>query len=215
VSPEGITNPIDATGAVEKQVAELAALSLKNHSELSTIVASLLNEPHVNRKLPERILSKATRPQILAKRPWFRVHHIRDSLRFRCSPSTLDMLAEALVVLRDAGLEVVKVDLEKFLNPDVWGWRFAGADLRMRDRLLIEFYATLPEVMEANRTVCHGLFEKWRNVPISERPSEAQDDIEASDAAYEAAWIAALNRLKMSEDDALSAWKSLRERLGR
>ena len=101
-------------------------------------------------------------------------------------------------------MPVVKVDLEKMTTPDVWGWRFAGVDLRMRDGQLVEWYATFDELITALEDGgCHRVYEEWRNRPASERLGpEYQDAIEESWRTYDRAWRRALRRLAMRKADA-------------
>lgn len=212
-APRDIINPLDLKASIDDRVAALAALSVANEPRLQAIADAFLEAPQISRKKPARIRSKARRPSLKKKYPWFDIQHVRDALRFRSSPSSLDALASTLVQLRDAGFGVVKVDLDKLLEPDRWGWRFAGADFRMPDRQIIEYYAALPEVMAANTGRCHKLYEKWRNKRVL--TEETQDDIELSAAIYRDAWLTALKRQGLTEGQAIRKWKALRKKLGR
>jgi len=208
--PSDIVNPIDVKSAARRKVAALVALSKKNEPRLAAIVRGVLHEPQVNRKKAANIAAKAKRPTLRQERPWFGVEHIRDALRFRCRPETLEDLAATLGRLRSAGLKVVKVDLAKLTSPTAWGWRFAGADFRMPDLQLVEFYATFAELMDANDGECHAIFEDWRNSPVS---VDMQTAMEQSEAIYERAWQAALKRLGLTEKQAEQRWRGERRKL--
>ena len=205
-----IVNPIDTKALPRKKVAALVGLSKKNEPRLLALVRGVLREPEVNCKKAANIAKKAKRPSVKDKYPWFDVEHIRDALRFRSCPETFEELAATPERLRGAGLKVVKIDLSKLTKPSAWGWRFAGADFRMPDLQLVEFYATFKELMDANNGECHKIFEKWRNRPASVAMQEA---MELSDAIYERAWAAALERLGLTNQQAERRWAAQKRKL--
>lgn len=219
-----IVNPIDLAASVDGKLDELVELSAANEPELtrtaSDLDASLSTTTEVDKKQPGRIKEKAQRPQILRKKPWFDVEHVRDALRFRSRIDKVEDFSDALVSLGSAGFPVVKIDLgRKFVDGTGWGWRFAGADFRMGDGgQLVEYYATFDEVMDANDSECHALYEKWRNEPPISDPAvqeQLAEDMERSRAIYRAAWTKALARVGLDERGARAALAHVRLALGR
>ncbi len=70
-----------------------------------------------NLKLEERIIEKAARPEILARKPWHDVEHIRDALRFKTVSSTFEDCGKAQgIVLKETDAQVVKLDAEAVLS---------------------------------------------------------------------------------------------------
>jgi N12 class adenine-specific DNA methylase len=161
-----------------------------------------------NIKTDESILNKASRPSILAEKPWHNIEHVRDTFRFKTLINSPDQLPKIAQRLRDAGIQVVKVDADKMVKPKEWGWRAAVLDLRMKNGQLMEYYIPFKEMDEAKNAGNHELFEKWRNVDIStltpEQRVERQNDIDTSRQRYDAAWEAALAR-SGSDDKAARA----------
>ena len=85
---------------------------------------------HKNYKTDDSIFGKVTRPTLLAEYPQYEMQHIRDALRFKCVvASILDAFRFLSLLVRQ--WDVVKLDLDKFLSPKEWGWRFLGCDVRM------------------------------------------------------------------------------------
>jgi hypothetical protein len=217
-----ITNPIEPSDSREAKVEALSRLSKENEPKLRAVARAidrrLGTRTQVDRKHPDRIKDKPARPDIRQKKPWHDVEHIRDALRFRTPLQRLDAVCDAFAVLLEKKLGIVKTDLDKMLHPGLWGWRFAGFDLRMPDRQLVEYYLALEEVMAENDRTCHALFEDWRNRPHAERVvkwREYQRDIETSKNAYDSAWRKALRRLHLTPDSAAEAWRQVRGELGR
>jgi hypothetical protein len=94
----------------------------------------------LNSKTDASTLAKAVRPILLKKYPLYGLEHIRDNLRFKCITASV---TDAFVFLRQLirnGWEVVKFDINKFLEPLEWGWRFLGCDVRMPNGMLVECY---------------------------------------------------------------------------
>ena len=101
---------------------------------------------------------------------------------------------------------VVKVDLDKFLKPKEWGWRFIGADLQMHNGQLVECYVVFAQLEEAKKQANrpeltelsnHGLFEKWRGRVIQQLSEDEsahyQQDLTTSRAIYDDAFVRVLN----------------------
>jgi hypothetical protein len=217
-----ITNPIKVSATREAKVKALARLSKENEPALRAVARAidrrLGTRTQVDRKHPDRISDKAVRPDIRRKKPWHDVEHVRDALRLRTSLHRLDSVCDAVAVLLEKKLGIVKTDLDKMLRPGLWGWRFAGFDLRMPDRQLVEYYLAVEEVMAENDRTCHALFESWRNRPHAERVvrwREYQRDIETSRDAYDAAWRQALRRLRLTLESAAAEWQQVRGEFGR
>lgn len=134
-----IRNPINPADSADDKVKALGDLSEVNEPILKKIAQAIDKKQgsntSINRKLPDRIKSKAQRPETLIKQPWFDIEHVRDSLRFRTGITKfedVEKIYELLVGRR--GIEFVKVDLVKMFAPKLWGWRFAAVDLAMPNK---------------------------------------------------------------------------------
>ena len=217
---QDIVNPIPRDVSTSEKVRALKVLSDENKpildAGLAAIKGQLGLEGKSSYKLPERIIEKATRPIILAERPWHDVEHIRDALRFKVISNTLEDFGNSLrLMLEKTGAQVVELDTAKMFEPKEWGWRFAGADLRMPNGQLVEFYTPLAEVEAAKKAGNHALFEKWRNKDVAEimRDPDQREaynaDLIKSNQDYEAAFEKAMRRLGTDRNAALASWKSL------
>lgn len=87
VDERTIVNEIDVNATPEEKVAQLQKLTAENKPIVDAFLAKLDKEfgtkSNSNIKEPENILTKASRPAILIKKPWHGVEHIRDSFRFK------------------------------------------------------------------------------------------------------------------------------------
>ncbi|MCO5332839.1 MAG: N-6 DNA methylase [Pyrinomonadaceae bacterium] len=119
-----------------------------------------------------------------------------------------------LQIIREEGVEIIKIDTDKMMEPGQWGWRPFAVDMRMPNGQLVEFYSSFTEMIDAQDTTSethpidnHKLFEKWRNVSESEKTNnpEYQKDVDASYAVYQEAWEAGLKRAGYKDDAAASA----------
>lgn len=218
--PKDIVNPIRRDVDEETKARDLHALSEKNFVPLKTTVDRLDGKVQTqstpNRKQEDRILQKARRPSIQKDKPWFRVEHLRDALRFRSvirDIKTFEQVLEFLV--SEVGLSVVKIDLEKMCAGTTWGWRCVAVDFRFpsANGQLIEYYATFDAVMRANDGPCHALYEQGRNLAIDD--PDAQELVEKSADLYDEAWEETLKKLNLSQKRFERDWSKLRERLGR
>jgi hypothetical protein len=97
-----------------------------------------------NRKTEELILAKASRPCLRARHALFVIEHLRDTFRFKGVVGSFGgalWFVRAISRLFFSGLSarnVVKLDVEKLLEPKEWGWRFVAFDLRMPSHQIIE-----------------------------------------------------------------------------
>lgn len=210
---QDVANPIDPNLSVEAKIQRLQQLSLENEPLVKKLVAGIderyATRSNTNHKTPEKIAEKAKRPEILKKQPWHDVEHIRDSFRFKTILPDLSVLPAIAHDLKNSGIEAVKVDTGKLLNPGMWGWRIVVFDLRMPNGQLVEYYLPVQELESAKNDGNHKLFEKWRNKNLSEL-TEAENiayakDQRASDDRYESAWNRYLKRTQQDEDQ-VAAW---------
>ncbi|MBP7501148.1 MAG: hypothetical protein KA784_00010 [Aquabacterium sp.] len=203
-----IVNAIDLSATPEEKVAQLVALTNENvpivKALIARIDAAFGTKSGDNRKEPEKILSKSTRPSILAKKPWHGVEHIRDSYRFKTVLKSVTQLPAVIKMLEDAGIEIVKRDVDKLLTPLDWGWRIVAFDLRMPNGQLVEFYLPINEMERAKKDGGHHLFEEWRNEDPAKLSPEQLTAMNAtmqrSRDLYQAAWDAYLARTGDTED---------------
>lgn len=225
-----IVNPIDRGASQDDKVAALVALSKAN----APLVHSMVSE--INRRLgsevakfgengfkkPHKIKGKANRPEILKKKPWFNVEHVRDSLRFKAKLNSFDDITTIFDVLLGSGVTIVKADTDKMFTPKEWGWRFVAFDLRMPNGHLVEFYAPLRELDSKEvKGPNHDLFEKWRerdmDAVFKDKAlfEEYRADVATSWDRYNAAFTSALQRLGFADENAARAsFNSIVERLG-
>lgn len=100
-----------------KKVAALKKLTEHNHPLLQKLTASidarLGTESRVSIKSDKSLLNKAHRPSILAETPWFRVEHVRDSLRFMTAIRDPGDVGTILGMLLEAKIRLVKIDVRK------------------------------------------------------------------------------------------------------
>jgi hypothetical protein len=55
-------------------------------------------------------------------------------------------------LVSDKRWTVVKFDIDKFIKPKEWGWRFIGADIQMANGLLVECYVVFKGVFPISDT---------------------------------------------------------------
>jgi hypothetical protein len=205
---ESIVNPIDADATPQEKVRQLQELTRENKPLVDDFIKQIDDEfgttSKANEKLPENILSKATRPSIVARKPWHDVEHIRDSFRFKTVLDDIRQLPDIVSRLEPAGFEIVKRDTSKLIEPMEWGWRIASFDLRAPNGQLIEYYLPVKE-LEGAKKEGHKIFEKWRDVPFesmsADQRAERAVDIQRSKDLYQNAWDASLKRLGIQESD--------------
>ena len=173
----GIVNPIDLKASPEEKVKQLVALSQENAPIIDAFIERVDDKYGTKSKssfkLPENILSKSVRPSILARKPWYQVEHIRDSFRFKTVINSFEDLPGIIeMTRRELGAEIVKVDLDKVMDPMEWGWRIASFDLRMPNGQLVEYYIPIRELESQKKKEGHALFEKWRNKDVNKLTDE-------------------------------------------
>ena len=208
---QDIVNPIDPNASPDEKLQQIAALTAVNKplldAQLKAMDAALGTTSNANIKKPETILSKASRPSILAEKPWHGVEHIRDTLRFQTKISSFEQIEQAAEAMLGQGYSIVKIDTKKMLAPKEWGWRFAGFDLRAPNGQLIEWYIIF-DTMYVAKKEGHLIFEKWRNETAEakqERAQEYEADIEKSYALYKRAFETGLQNSGYSDLEAASA----------
>jgi hypothetical protein len=223
VDEENIVNPIDRNADDDEKIRQLQRLTAENQPIVKKLLRDVDSEHGTNsgtsEKLPDRIKEKAHRPSILQEKPYHKIEHIRDAFRFKTVLDNIDALPKIAEKLRDSGVDVVKVDTDKVLNPGVWGWRIAVFDLKMPNGQLVEYYCPVKEMEEAKRSGNHQLFEKWRNVDVRTltpvQKAERLKDIDTSFEKYDAAWSAYLGRTRQLPEHVRKVLDRTREILER
>jgi hypothetical protein len=204
-----IVNPIDPMASPEEKARQLQALTDENKPVVDAFLDRLDEElgtsSKSNVKLPENIISKGSRPSILARKPWHGVEHIRDSFRFKTPLNDFRDLPRIIEHVNEAGFEIVKPDMAKVLDPMEFGWRIAALDLRMPNGQLTEYYFPFQELEDAKKNGGHQLFEKWRNKALQDlteaETAEFQVDKAKSRKLYQDAWEAFLARTGVTESE--------------
>lgn len=195
------TNPIDPNASTHEKLNQIHALTHENLPKLHALVAAINREVHgahapelgpQNIKTDESILGKVTRPEVLKKKPWFGVEHLADTLRFKTHISHSSQLPLLVDALKKHGVDIAKIDAEKFLKPNDYGWRMLPLDLKMPNGQLVEHYAVGHHMAHYSDREGHLLYEKWRGAD-KDKLSEAQlaeyyKDLETSNTANAAAW---------------------------
>lgn len=152
-------------------------------------------------------MQKSVRPAILAEWPDYTLAHVRDTLRFKAVVFNVHDAFEFLsAVVASDEWEVVKLDVEKFVSPKEWGWRFIGADLKMANGQLVECYVVFIAMEMAKKTVTrpdlapisnHEIFEKWRTKDVEaltvDEKKEYAADQRTSTSIYNNAFMQTLN----------------------
>ncbi len=164
---ESVVNNVDLKATPEQKVQQLVKMTAENKPRVDAFLKGLDAKfgtvSKSNIKLPERILEKSKRPSILAKKPWFDVEHIRDSFRFKTVLPDITKLPDVIQHMEsELGAEVLKRDVDKFLQPLEWGWRIVAFDLKMPNGQMVEYYLPVKE-MEDAKAHGHVIFERWRN----------------------------------------------------
>jgi N12 class adenine-specific DNA methylase/superfamily II DNA/RNA helicase len=220
-----IVNPVDPSLSDEAKAAELTRLTQENRSIVAGIIAKAramgLMKAGDNVKDPAKVVQKASRPEILAKKPWHGVEHIRDSYRFKLPIQRLDQIPKLFQIMLEAGVTPVKYDSEKLFAPKAWGWRFVGMDMRMPNGQLVETYMPFEQMDDkAVKGPNHHLFEAWRNQDMTAvRNDPAQKaafdrDVAESRARYDAAFKTGLEASGYADEAAArAAFASIEARL--
>ncbi len=200
-----IVNPIDPAASPADKVRQLERLTEQNKPIVQAFIReldqALGTRSSDNVKRSDNILAKASRPAILATKPWHSVEHIRDSYRFKSVLGSIEDLPKAIERLRASGVEIVKADVDKVLRSKEFGWRISVFDLRMPNGQLVEYYLPVQELETAKKAVGHKLFEEVRNLDVSQPDQRAKFDELAAQSrkVYQEAWAAYLARTGETE----------------
>jgi hypothetical protein len=212
---EDIANPINPKLPPDQKADKLCALAAKNRPQIDEFIAKIDKKfkakSSSNCKLKVRILDKAARPDILKKKSWFGVEHIRDSLRFRTALDDFKDLPALVADLIELGAKIVKTETSKMLDPAEWGWRAVMYDIQLEDGQLVEYYITFKEMMDANDDPHHALYEKWRNCTaeqVTARIVERGKDVDASNDAFDNALETYFKRTGQNMGDIEAACKA-------
>jgi hypothetical protein len=92
---------------------------LKRVTEAKTVIPGSIFIK-LNSKTDASTLGKALRPLLLAKYPSYGVEHVRDNLRFKCITASVTDAFVFLELLINKGWEVIKMDVDKFVQPKEW-----------------------------------------------------------------------------------------------
>ena len=112
----------------------------------ASIDKQLGTKSEVSIKKPETIKSKATRPDVLLKKPWFGVVNIRDLLRFRTAVDLSKQVPDIVKALQASGqFDIVKYDYKKLTEPKEWGSRVLPIDLKTKNGQMVEYYLVSKE----------------------------------------------------------------------
>lgn len=203
--------PVDLSPTEKAEM--LGVLSVANEPIIKPLLKQmddfLRTNSITNIKTKEKIIEKATRPEIKEEKPWFAVEHVRDSFRFCSVVERFSQIVEAIIYVTSGDFKVVKLDLVKMVNPTTWGWRVAVLDLEFANGQLVEWYLPFREMYETNETINHEIFEKWRNLTedeIVERIEEYNADLKQSRTNFSSAFSEALKRQGLDLKGFTSAW---------
>ena len=103
---------------------------------------------------------KASRPSILANKPWHDASHIRDSYRFKTVIDDFRDVPAIFDELLKEGISLVKIDTNKLFEPKEWGWRIIAFDIRMPNGQLVEWYLPLRELEVEKKARGHLIFDR-------------------------------------------------------
>jgi hypothetical protein len=210
---EEIRMPIDDTLPPDQIRAQVRALTEENIHLIKALISRIDSrfgtESGDNVKDLAKVTQKANRPSIIAKKPWHRVSHIRDSYRFKTVIDDIRDVPAIFDELLASGIKLVKVDTGKLFSPKEWGWRIIAFDLRMPNGQLVEWYLPIRELEAQKKTEGHLLFEEWRNKTpeqLVEQHDAYMATIRKSFKGYDDAFQASLGRMGISADDAAASW---------
>jgi GNAT superfamily N-acetyltransferase len=212
---EEIRMPIDDTLPPDQIRAEVQRLTQENIPIVRALIEQIDQrfgtKSGDNVKDLAKVIQKANRPSILAKKPWHKVSHIRDSYRFKTVIDDIRDIPAIFDVLLESGIRLVKVDTGKLFEPKEWGWRIIAFDLRMPNGQLVEWYLPIRELELQKKAEGHLLFEEWRN----KTPEEINNEMDAymatiqrSFEGYDKAFQASLGRMGISRSEAEALWRS-------
>lgn len=213
VELEQIRMPIDDDLPLDQVRAQVKALTDENVPLVKDLIARIDakfgTKSGDNIKDLSKVTQKANRPSILAKKPWHKVSHIRDSYRFKTVIDDIRDVPAIFDELLASGISLVKVDTGKLFEPKEWGWRIIAFDLRMPNGQLVEWYLPIKELEAQKKAEGHLLFEEWRNKTpeeILEQNDAYMETIRKSWNGYDKAFQSSLDRMGISREDAAASW---------
>jgi len=213
VAVEDIKMPINDNLPPDQIRAQVQALTKENTPIIKDLIKRIDEKFGTksgdNIKDLAKVIQKANRPSILAKKPWHKVSHIRDSYRFKTVIKDFRDVPAIFDELLASGISLVKVDTAKLFDPKEWGWRIIAFDLRMPNGQLVEWYLPIKELEAQKKAEGHLLFEEWRNKSpeeISAQHNDYMDTIRRSFEGYDNAFQSALDRIGISRDEAAASW---------
>jgi hypothetical protein len=213
VAVQDIKMPIDDNLPPDQIRAQVQALTKENTPIIKDLIKRIDEkfgtESGDNIKDLAKVIQKANRPSILAKKPWHKVSHIRDSYRFKTVIEDFRDVPAIFDELLASGISLVKVDTGKLFEPKEWGWRIIAFDLRMPNGQLVEWYLPIKELEIQKKNEGHLLFEEWRNKSpeeISAQHDAYMATIERSFEGYDNAFQSGLDRLGISREEAAASW---------
>lgn len=213
VELEQIRMPIDDDLPLDQVRAQVKALTDENVPLVKDLIARIDakfgTKSGDNIKDLSKVTQKANRPSILAKKPWHKTSHIRDSYRFKTVIDDIRDVPAIFDELLASGISLVKVDTGKLFEPKEWGWRIIAFDLRMPNGQLVEWYLPIKELEAQKKAEGHLLFEEWRNKTpeeILEQNDAYMETIRKSWNGYDQAFQSSLDRMGISREDAAASW---------
>jgi hypothetical protein len=213
VEIEQIRMPIDDDLPPDQVRAQVQALTNENTQIVQRLMKRIDEKFGTksgdNIKDLAKVTQKASRPSILAKKPWHKVSHIRDSYRFKTVIDDIRDVPSIFDELLTSGIRLVKVDTGKLFEPKEWGWRIIAFDLRMPNGQLVEWYLPIKELEAQKKAEGHLLFEEWRNKTpeeILEQNDAYMETIRKSYKGYDDAFQSALDRMGITREDAAASW---------
>jgi hypothetical protein len=170
-----------------------------------------------NSKTDTSTLEKARRPTILAVSPRYGLEHVRDHFRFKCVVNNvIDAFLFLQSLVESEQWEVIKFDIDKFVAPKEWGWRFLGCDIRMANGQMVEAYVVFEQMDHAKKNATrpdlspdsqHEIYEQWRasdpNLLEPAERAEYDEHASISRRVYNSAFYKTLEHTSYDE------WKSL------
>jgi hypothetical protein len=215
VAPENIRMPINTNAPNDQIRAEIEKLTKENVPLVKRLIKRIDEKFGTksgdNIKDLSKVTQKASRPSILANKPWHDASHIRDSYRFKTVIDDFRDVPAIFDELLKEGISLVKIDTNKLFEPKEWGWRIIAFDIRMPNGQLVEWYLPLRELEVEKKARGHLIFEEWRNKTqqeLQDQQTEYFASIAKSYRNYDAAFQAALDRTGISRQEAESSWRS-------
>ena len=215
VAPENIRMPINTNAPNDQIRAEIEKLTKENVPLVKRLIKRIDEKFGTksgdNIKDLSKVTQKASRPSILANKPWHDASHIRDSYRFKTVIDDFRDVPAIFDELLKEGISLVKIDTNKLFEPKEWGWRIIAFDMRMPNGQLVEWYLPLRELEAEKKARGHLIFEEWRNKTqqeLQDQQTEYFTSIAKSYRNYDAAFQAALDRTGISRQEAESSWRS-------